>query len=358
MMDIKRAHSPLLMTVARLSVPLLLMATAGGLPAQDAPAPAPAANEDGSFDLRQLETRLKADGLEGWIHGAVDRHGLYVFTYRDPKDFFRAAEFPMVAGSPEVGKRLRELNRHDRVRVKGAFIANRAPVRHLMVTDIQPVKPWKPEGGALSPASRNAASDRLAKSGALTARVHAVGEEGRMLVIDHRGRIVPVFVPDPGLTRALYRGDLIRLRYVSQSDPRRPLHLNPDPKSKQPIEVLSRIAEGHGKPATLEGVLVRYPRSPQISIDVYAVQVADPEGSSLDYTLVNFKDPEVFGRVRKKMEAVWEAHRVSAREGRNRQVNPKVRLRVKGTLNIQSPRQANPQILLDSEDDVEVMTAR
>ena len=98
------------------------------------------------LDMKKLEGELATSGLTGWIHGAVDGQSLYVFTYRDPEDFFTSIELPLIARSEALQKTLRSLHRHDRVRVKGRFLPNSAPLRHLLVSDLEVLERWKGEG--------------------------------------------------------------------------------------------------------------------------------------------------------------------------------------------------------------------
>lgn len=315
----------------------------------------PAAPPPQTLNLQALGKELASGGLAGWVHGAVEDQSLYVFTYRDPKDFFTSIEFPIVPRDEKIRQQLRRLRRHDHVLVKGRFIENTSPLRHILVTELKPLQLW--EKGASLPEYTYEASLPSALKGKnpIVAKVHAVAEEGRVLVIEYQDRILPVFVPDPASARALYRGDKIRLRYVIQERPGQPVHLRPDPKVKQPIRVLAPIKSRHGKKATLEGVLVQFPQSPQIRFDVYALQTLDRDGIVLDYTLVNFKNPETFQKIRQKLETVWKQHESHVVSGRNKLVNPKIRVRATGVLNIQAPNQANPQIVLDDEAAIRVI---
>jgi hypothetical protein len=78
--------------------------------------------------------------------------------------------------------------------------------------------------------------------------------------------------------------------------------------------------------------------------------VQDADGIERTYTLVNFEDADAFQAIRDKLAAAWEQRAADAVDGRNKQLNPKVRLRASGTLNVLMPNQANPQILLSGPD--------
>jgi hypothetical protein len=297
--------------------------------------------------------RLLADqGLIGRIHGAVHDPGLYVFTYRKPGDFFVHAEFPLVPADDAVALALKALKRHDAVLIKGSFIRNRAPQKHIEAVSVALLEAY-PAATAPRPALTDDLAPLLAGREAV-GKVHAVAGDGRVLVFEHRGAVVPVYVRDADLTVDLYRNDKIRIRYRVERHPGRPAHLLIDPKKKGAIKVLGRIKDAHSHEVIREGILVRFPKSPQLKFDVYALQTTDDDGVSVEYTLVNFTNKDMFLAIQKKMTDAWNADVINAIDGRNKLVNPKIGLKARGTLNVQDPNQANPQIMLASPDDVAV----
>ena len=74
-----------------------------------------------AVDVDQIEKDLKGPGVTGWIHGAVHDRGLYVFTYRNPKNFFDYIEMSLLTKDPQIQEKLTTLNRHDKILVKGVF---------------------------------------------------------------------------------------------------------------------------------------------------------------------------------------------------------------------------------------------
>ena len=110
-------------------------------------------------------------------------------------------------------------------------------------------------------------------------------------------------------------------------------------------------ATWHQKEKTLTGKLVKFPQSPQLNFDVYGIEI-ETQGIKRTFTLVNFDDINEFERIREKLASIWDNHLETAVSGRNMQINPEVTVKVKGRLNIVSPEQANPQILLDSVEDI------
>ncbi len=305
-------------------------------------------------DPVEIEKLLKTTGVVGWVHGSVADRSLYVFTYRNPTDFFDNAQFPMIADSPVVLEALKKLQRHDQVRLKGEFIASPAPIKHIWVKEVTVEKSWDGDRGvepyhyvADIPAELQGRTE-------LIGRVHAVDAQGKVLVIEYKDAVIPVFMRDPSLSKDLYRGDKIRLHYVIRQHPPEPTHLSPSRADGPAIEVLQRVLDGHGKPITVEGSLVLFEKSPQITLDIYALQSIDAEGVALEYTLVNFDDPAVFQRIREKLKAAWDAQAATATNGRNKLINKKIRVKAIGVLNVQSPAQANPQILLTGPEKIEL----
>ena len=290
--------------------------------------------------------------LTGWIHAAVHGPGLYVFTYRRPDDFFASVDFPLTPATDEVARRLSSLKRHDAVRVRGQLISNPAPIRHLRLEDFELLRPYVPDEAAAPRRPVTRIPEDLREKRELIGKVHAVASDGRMLVIEYGDAVVPVFVADPTLTAGLFRNDKIRLAFTIAPRPPRPTHLWLDTGHPRPLQVLERLRDRHGQSIEAQGKLVRFPVSPQITLDVYAVQVTDADGITREYTLLS-EDPEVFADIRGKLAQAWKA-RPGAVDGRNKLVNPTLRVQARGRFNIVDRNQANAQILLDSSDDVTV----
>lgn len=312
-----------------------------------------AAQADG-IDPAKLEPALKGEGLVGWMHGAISDRGLYVFTYRDPNDFFKSAEFPVVTHVPAVIERLKTLNRHDRIKIKGQFIRNGAPIVHIYVSDLEILGTYN-DGIDVPPYqySEEALKELMAQTEVL-AKVHAISGEGRILVIEYKDAVVPIFVEETSVSKNLHRGDTIRLQYVVRDFPNRPPHLSPDLSKPAPIQIRHKITEDHGKTMSREGILVMFPKSPQISVDVFAVQYVDSDGIGLEYTLVNFESAEIFEQIRAKLKAAWDRNSGAVVSGRNKLLNPKIRVKATGMINVQAQNQANPQILVADPADIEI----
>jgi hypothetical protein len=314
---------------------------------------APPGGVPASIDVNRVLTLLAQGALDGWVHGAVHDRGLYVFTYR-MDNFFNFADFPIIAATTEVADKLTAIKRHDQVRIKGRLVENAAPIRHLFVEEIAVLRPWATDE---NPARRGYATripEDLANKRELIGKVHAVANDGRILVIEYGDQVLPVFVADPTLTDDLYRNDKIKVGFVVPTKPPRPTHLWLATNRPNPLVVLERLADRHGKPVEEEGSLVRFPISPQITRDVYALQVTDADGVSREYTLLNDRNLTVFNAISAKLANAWTMRQGQGLDGRNKLVNPKIRVRARGTFNIIDRNQANAQILLESPDDLTI----
>jgi hypothetical protein len=305
-------------------------------------------------DTAGLSVLLKDGRLPGWIHGAVHDRGLYVFTYRKPGDFFTFAEFPLAPATPEVATKLQQIKRHDELLIKGAFIQNTAPIRHIRLEDFTVVARWQSDEVVPPRTPETAFPEELVGMTEAIGKVHAVDPDGRILVIEYGDAVVPVYVRVPALTAGLYRNDKIRLAFEFAMVPPRPTHLWLDTAHARPLEVVERLLDRHGLPFEAEGSLIRFPKSPQISVDVYAVQVVDADGVSREYTLLNNSNTAIFNAILDKLGTAWKSRPGQGKDGRNKLVNPLIRVHARGIFNLIDPNQANAQILLDSPDDLTV----
>jgi hypothetical protein len=312
-------------------------------------------------NLARVDAELRAGGTMGFIHGraaypsANANAGVEytVFTIREANDFFSHYEAPLVGATAAVDAQLRMLGRHDQIRVRGEFIANGAPVRHIRVREFDVVK--RHDSGTLPPYEYQARiPDDLLNVSSFVGKVHAIAEGGRVLVVEYKDVVLPLFPRSPEWTRELFRGDTIRVYHKIRSEPQAPPHLMFDPAVANPLVRLHRIQDLHAQPARLTGTLAKFPKSPQIVTDVFALLYTNEYGITHDYTLANLEDPEVFRAIREKIAAVWDADAAHARRGRNQLFNPHLRVTANGTFNVVSADQANPQILLRSANDVTV----
>ena len=304
----------------------------------------------------ELEKQLKAEGLKGWIHGASQPLNLYVFTYRTPGDFFSHSEFPLVAGNESVEKALASLGRHDEVNLKGQFIQNGAPIKHIFVEALSIIKKYESPSQAPEPYlyEANLHKDLLGQK-ELLGKVHAITNEGKVLVVEYKDAVVPVVVGKPELTKKLFRNDKIQLKIQVRSFPEQPTHVSLDLSQPEPIKVLDSMVSWHGRKGSVEGTLVMFPKSPQVIFNVFALQVKDEQGVLREFTLVNFENTSLFEKIREKLQGIWDSDTGHVENGRNKLVNRNLKLRASGTFNVVDPGQANPQVLLESPESIELL---
>jgi hypothetical protein len=309
-------------------------------------------------DIPAVSKLLVAGKLSGRVHAAVHDRGIYVFTYYpNPKDVFTFGNFPVKPATPEIAERLKGIKRHDAITIKGSFIDNRAPIRHIRLEDFQITSVYTADERPPKRPYATQIPENLPDAGQphrhLVAKVHAVADDGHILVAEYGDAVLPVFVKDPKLTANLYRNDKIRIAFTLPEKPPRPQHLWLDMADPKPLEVVESLVERHGKPFEAEGVLVRYPLSPQLTSEVYAIEVVDSDNVFRDYTLLNF-DKKIFTAIREKLATAWKSRPAEGVDGRNKLVNAKIRVRAKGTFNLVARGQANAQILLASPDDLTI----
>ncbi|MDJ0572506.1 MAG: hypothetical protein QNJ53_26190 [Pleurocapsa sp. MO_192.B19] len=304
------------------------------------------------LELTQLSQELTNTGLIGRIHGAAGKAQMFVMSVREPDNFFSHREFSLLANDQKTRDTLNQTNRHDRVCIQGNLIANPSPQKHIAVNSIRVLESWtQPEG--FTPYERQTdIPDQLQDQTSLIGKVHAIGESGKILVMEYQDGVIPIFVTETKYTQDLYRGDIVKLSYQIQQRPQQPTHLQLDTTVEKPFEVIDAIAAWHNQAQTLTGNLVKFPQSPQLKFDVYAMEV-DTKGIERYFTLVNFENITEFENIRHKLAKIWDDNAATAISGRNMLINPEVTIEADGVINIISPEQANPQILLDSAEQVQ-----
>ena len=303
------------------------------------------------LEMAELAQELNSTGLIGRIHGAAAESHLFVMSVREPHNFFNHREFSLIPKDPASIKMLKQANRHDLVCVQGDFISNPSPQHHIALESVQILDPWL-QSSALKPYERQSnLPAEIKEQTSLVGKVHAIGENGKVLVVGYKDLVIPIFVSATEFTQGLYRGDIIKLHYQLQPIPNQPVHLQLDSTVDEPIQVLDAIADWHGQAKTFRGKLVKFPQSPQLKFDVYAIEV-----ETLDikryFTLINFDDIAKFEQIRQKLAGIWDKNELGAVAGRNMLINPQIVLEAQGIGNIISTAQANPQILLDSAEQV------
>ncbi len=308
-----------------------------------------------AIDFKEIEQKLATTGAEGEVHGSAVGQGLFVFTYRNPTDFFDYVEMSLVSYEPAVTTQLGTLNRHDRIRVKGSFLKNPSPQKHIKVTSLDVIKKYSTAYPSSSYSYEARLPDELLNQDSADFIVHAVHSDGHVLVVEYKDAVLPIFVQNGALTEKLYRGDIVKLSIGIQTDPDRPMHLKLNETAPQPVQVLEAIKDKHGKKGSIEGALVLFPKSPIVKFNIFAVLEELQSGLKRQYTLVNFEDPALFTKIREALQKAWDRHPTAYVNGRNKLISTRVRVKATGIFNEVDPNQANPQILLNSLDSIEIL---
>lgn len=305
--------------------------------------------------LTKLSEELESTGLIGSIHGAYPSSRLFVVSVREPENFFSHREFSLVASDEITLNVLSRIKRHDQVCIRGRFLPNPSEQKHILAESVTVLESWSHQDDFKPYQRKTFLPEELKNQTSFVGKVHAVAGEGQVLVIEYKDAVIPVFVESSQLTKDLFRGDLIRMSYRLQNIPTQPTHLRVNLEQPKPIEVLDSMAALHEKDIVVKGKLVKFPQSPQIKFDVYAIAV-ETQAITRYFTLVNFQDTSEFQKIRDKLAQIWETHLSTATSGRNMLINQDVIIEVSGRVNVVSPEQANPQILLSGADDIKLLT--
>lgn len=306
-----------------------------------------------NLDLGSLTQELETTGLIGRIHGAANPSQMYVLSVREPNNFFAHQEFSLISSDRKTQETFSQLNRHDLLCIQGNILPNPSPQQHIAVTSATVLQPWQQPAGYEPYERSQEIPEQLKQQDNFVGKVHAIGEAGKILVVEYQDGVIPLYVRDTQYTKDLYRGDIVRLYYQIQTRPQEPTHLLLDTAVDQPVEVLDAIASWHEQTKTLQGNLVKFPRSPQLKFDVYAMAVTT-QGIQRYFTLINFQDMNKFQNIRTKLADLWDANQATSVAGRNMLINPEVQIEATGIINLVSTEQANPQILLESADSVNI----
>jgi len=310
---------------------------------------------------KQFETELEsAQGVTVEVHGADHQNGLYVISYR-PQNFFDYVIISLQGDymSPnydKVAEVLKTLQRHDFIQIKGQTNPFISPAQnHVMVNELAVVKKFTSIYNPTD-ADYQHYTDVYTELGQKTSaivKVHASLLEGQIFVVEYGDANIPVVVKNTDLTKNLFRGDKVEIKYTLQAHPKAPPHFILGDTADS-LRVIDTIANQHGQPLQRCGQLVMFPQSPQVKFNVFALMYDIGDNLFRTYTLINFEDMKLFEALRLKAQTAWDANTSTIVQGRNYFVNPKLKICANGTGNMIVPTQANPQILIDKIEDLTV----
>ncbi|MCC6138500.1 MAG: hypothetical protein IT287_07690 [Bdellovibrionaceae bacterium] len=304
-----------------------------------------------------VDELTSAKGVSVEVHGADHTNGLYVVSYR-PQNFFDYVILSVQADytSPtflDVKKQLGTLKRHDYIQIKGLVNSTvSSPQSHIIMKELTITNAFAPP---MVDVAAYAHYTKLIKEVSdkteLIVKVHASLLDGTIFVVEYGDGNIPIVVKDNALTKGLYRGDKVKIRYTVQEFPTAPVHfvLESGPKG---VEILDSIVTQHEQPQDRCGELVMFPKSPQVKFNVFALKTDIGDNLFRTYTLLNFEDVDLFLALRDKAQQAWDAHPETAIAGRNYYINPKIKVCAKGAGNMIVPTQANPQIIINAMDDL------
>ena len=315
--------------------------------------------EPSATDYQAMSDALKSEsGLVLEVHGGDIEHGLFVLTWRDKNNFFKYMQLPVTGRNNDAKQIIAGLHRHDRVRIWGEFDlflpagqrhidADRIVVENQFVSACQDLKLPPYQYQAKLP-------DDLKGLTEIIVQVHGVMNGGQTLMVQYKDVLIPVIAPDPAKVADLYKGDKIKIQFTIAAYPKSPMHLQLK-EGDDAVQVLKSVQEvnpkgDNDKPKRC-GTLVMFKESPVITSNVFAVKTDIGDGYDWTFTLFN-PDPKVFSAIRQKAQQYWDAYTYSARCGRNYVLNPNIQVCAAGEGNDEDPAQANPQIMVESPDDV------
>ncbi len=300
-------------------------------------------------------------GVTVEVHGVDASNGLYVISFR-PQNFFDYVILSLQADytSPNylvIKKQLATLKRHDQLQIKGSLNGLvSSPQNHVLMNELTIVSQFSPPmSGVADYAHYTKLLKEVADKTELIVKVHASLVDGKIFVVEYGDANIPIIVKDNSRTKDLYRGDKVKIRYVVSEFPTAPVHLLLE-AGPQGVDVLDAIAAQHEQPQDRCGSLVMFPKSPQVKFNVFALMTDIGDNLFRTYTLINFEDVDLFFALRDKAQAAWDANSSTVVAGRNYYVNPKLQVCAKGMGNMIVPTQANPQIVIESLEDLTFKT--
>ena len=302
-------------------------------------------------DDAEVQKKLSHEGVVGHVHGTMIDEGMVVFTVRDESDFSNFQIFTLIF--PQVDDTVRGLKRHDKLRIFGVLLKNPSQQRHIMVSKFEMIQP--------SPIvydyqHQTTLPESVVGKERITALVHAIDSDKRILVVEYRDAIVPVFVTDddviPETFDKLHRNDIIEIPFIIRKHPRRPPHL----ELNGAIKIVDAIIDRHGKTVTYEGYLTMFPDHTQTKLNVFSL-VKDEGIAGIErlYTVTNFRDPGKFFRITQLLQKIWDEKIATVSVARNRYNNREIRLRITGKIAVARKNQVNPMLLLKSRQAIEIL---
>ena len=306
-----------------------------------------------------FENLLQTKGAKGLVHGSVPETDMYVFAYGDP---IRSTHYSLIPANATINAELKKIARNQIVTIYGNTAGKGTPQQHVIVKKIEAGEVWNPkisdDPKITLEYSKEPRTPELAKhlkeKKEIDCSVHALLHEGKVLIVNYGGHIIPVHVKekDTRWTKDLWSTDKIRLRLAVRNHEQGPPHVSlRDEKDIAPVKVLESITEIQGKERKVKGSLVLFPKSPLLNIDIWGVQEKDPvSGLTRVYSLYNFNNEKDAQKIDEVMRAAWYKQRKGFIQYSSSFYHPEIRIEISGTVNQLVRNQRNPILEIKSRD--------
>lgn len=300
---------------------------------------------------------LQTKGVTGLVHGNIPGAKMYVFVYDDP--IAGGERYSLIPKNDDVKKKIESLSRHQVVTIFGKLSPKGTPQQHIVVDDLKAEKPWEPKVTfKYKDQPYRSVEDlktKLEGKSEINCEVHANLQDGKVLIVNYDGDVLPVHVTDPKCTNGLRSSDKIALRYTVRQHAEGPIHLAlKNEGDKPPIKVLESIlpfSESTDK-FTKKGNLVWFPPSPLINREegVWGLEEKDSNGLKRTYSLFNLRNTDDVENINKLLKAEWDKKTDGFIRSTSRFIHPEIHIEVFGDIMHFTINQRNPLIDLDSKD--------
>jgi hypothetical protein len=312
--------------------------------------------EVNGINIEKASQDIALGKFKAYIHSSLAKHRMFSVTYRSPNSFFSYLDFSLVPGNKHIAGQLSTLNRHDYIQIQGELLDLDPCFPHIKVQKIKLLNKYNGMSD-LKKYQHKMDYSKLFEIDEFIGKVHFVSSEMNLIVMEYGDLVLPVFI-EKNFAKSLdpiFRGDILKIKFVFRLEPDNPGHIELDLSQKSPLQIIKPMVAGHGDEVQMSGTLVRFPKSPQIKFDIFALKVKSKHLIQHNFTLVNFKDFKLFQEILKKLDQIWKEKAAHVVRGRNYLMNPKIKLRVSGIKNVVSRSQANPQIIINRLEDIELI---
>lgn len=304
---------------------------------------------------KEFEKLLSTNGVTGLVHGSIPRADMYVFVYGDPIQ--GGEHFSLIPQNDEIRSKLEKITRHQAVTINGKLLKKGTPQQHILVEAINPGTVWNPKVPFKYTKEPYFTPEELKKEleekKEINCVVHAVLHDGKVLIINYQGGVIPVHVNDPKWTKDLRSSDKIKLRYKVRDHEHGPPHISLRIENNiPPVQVIDAILplSDSKEKYKLEGSLVWFPKSPILTREVWGLRVVDSNGLVRTFSLHNLRDKQDVQKIDAIFQKAWQKKNNGFIRSSSFFYHPSIKVEVTGDIIHFVPNQRNPLIDLDSKD--------